>query len=443
MSERYDKLVPALKSLLPQDHLDLLGRSVRFIRRLRAVRASLFVWSVVLSRFGSGTPGFEQARRWYSKLAGILLGPRPFQMRFKGPAVVRLFERAFNSAVRPWQLRPRPRHPLARRFADVVVVDSTLMQLNDSLRKAFKGARAAASSIKTLLTISVFGLVPLHAQLIEGSAHDMTLFPPLDLFRKSDGGTLLLFDKGFVAYERLRSIAEARLHYLCPMRLNGNALILAVHRGPKYVRVALRRHPEGVWLRDLLPAGKKIQKAWDVEVVLWPRTEARSKEEVSTRLVLVPGPKGAQRPYLTTLNSREWTPAAVAEIYRLRWQVELVFKELKQFLNLQSLPSKDRHAVQVFAWASLIALALSRTVSACLCPLNRLVGLAANLRPALVTRALRAHVGLLVHAVVATQTRYAKLLLQTFLEEIVDDVRARDRERSDSYSRVIPLMRAA
>lgn len=443
MSERYDKLVPALKSLLPPDRLDVLGRSVRFIQRLRAVRASLFVWSVVLSRFGSGTPGFEQARRWYRKIAGILLEPRPFQKRFKAPAAVRLFERAFASAVEPWLVRPRPRHPLARRFADVVVVDSTLMQLNDSLRDAFKGARAAASSIKTLLTVSVFGLVPLHAQLVEGNAHDMTLFPPLELFRKGDGGTLLLFDKGFVAYERLRTIAEAHLHYLCPMRLNGNALILAVHRAPKYVRVALRRHPEGVWLRELLPAGKKIRKAWDVEVVLWPKTEARSKQQVSTRLVLVPGPKGAQRPYLTTLDAKEWMPAALAEMYRLRWQVELVFKELKQFLNLESLPSKDRHAVQVFAWASLIALALSRTVATCFCPLKQLVGLAALLRPALVTRALRANIRLLAHAILATQARKKDLLLRTFFEEIVDEVQARDRERSDSYSRVIPLLRTA
>jgi hypothetical protein len=39
----------------------------------------------------------------------------------------------------------------------------------------------------------------------------MTLFPPLDLFVK---GTLLLFDKGFVAYDRLRQIQAAALQLL-------------------------------------------------------------------------------------------------------------------------------------------------------------------------------------------------------------------------------------
>src|SRR4051812_6895082 len=113
MSVRYDKLVPALKTLLPDETLNLLGRVVAFIRRLREVRASLFVWSVVLSRFGDGKPAFEQSRQWYRRLGGLELWPRPFQMRFKSPAAVRLFERTFESAVQRWRAPTRSRHPLA------------------------------------------------------------------------------------------------------------------------------------------------------------------------------------------------------------------------------------------------------------------------------------------------------------------------------------------
>ena len=83
MSVRYDKLVPALKSLLPDDTLTFLGRAVAFIRRLREIEASVFVWSVVLSRFGSGRPAFEQARQWYERLGGTSIWRRPFQVRFK------------------------------------------------------------------------------------------------------------------------------------------------------------------------------------------------------------------------------------------------------------------------------------------------------------------------------------------------------------------------
>ncbi len=436
MRVRYDELIPALKSLLSEKKLDLIGRVVAFIRRLREIRASVFVWSVVLSRFGHGRPGFEQARQWYARLGGVELWPRPFQVRFKSPAAVQLFERAFEDAVQPWRRRRRARHMLARAFPDVVAVDSTLLQLDDALRPIFKGARGAASSLKALLTISVFGLVPLHAALVAGHQHDMRLFPPLDTFVK---GTLLLFDKGFVAYDRLREIQAAAHHYLCPMRLNGNAIVLRARRAPKYVRKALRAHPEGVWLRDLLPADKRIRKPWDLEVALWPKTQARSRQQVRTRLVIVPGPKSAQRPYLTSLTARAWPPRALAELYRLRWQVELVFKELKQDLNLASIPTKDPHAAQVFVWASLVALALSRTVATWLVPLASFVGLGASVRPAVLSRALRSHVRLLARALTAT-ARDARLLLELLADDLLAESRQLQPERDDSFQRLIPLL---
>ena len=77
MQVEYDKLLPALKRLLPSERLALLGGTTRFIRRLRAVSASRFVWSVVLSRFGQGIPGFDQARPWFQPLSQTSIWPRP------------------------------------------------------------------------------------------------------------------------------------------------------------------------------------------------------------------------------------------------------------------------------------------------------------------------------------------------------------------------------
>ena len=70
MSVRYDKLVTVLKGRLPDERLDTLGRAVAFIVRLRAVRASAFLRSVVMSRFEAGRPGFEQARQLFVRLSG-------------------------------------------------------------------------------------------------------------------------------------------------------------------------------------------------------------------------------------------------------------------------------------------------------------------------------------------------------------------------------------
>jgi putative transposase len=437
MAVAYEKLVPALKTLLSEPAIDELGRRVAFIRRLRRVVASWFVWAVVLSRFGPGRPGFEQARDWYRQLTGTRVWPRPFQMRFKQRAAVALFQRAFAQAVGPWRTdRPRPAHPLARRFPDVVAVDSTLVQVADGLRAVFPGTRAAAASLKVLLAISVFGALPLAARVVAGHRHDMRLFPGLSRFRP---GTLLLFDKGFVAYSRLRAIARANLHYLAPMRFNGNALIVGVHYAPKRLRRAVAGGPaSGVRLRDVLSAHTRIGKPYDLEVLVIP-SRGTDRAPVRARLVIVPGPRGEQRPYLTTLAADAWAPAVLAEVYRLRWQIELVFKELKQDLHLQELPSKDPHAVQIFAWASLIALAVSRTITSCFGSLSQLVGLTAALRPKLLTRALRGTIRLL-GALLRAPRGLAATVLPLFVSELLRDVRSTDTDRLDSFARLRPML---
>jgi Transposase DDE domain len=432
MAIRYDELIPRLKRLLPPRLLGRIARDVQFIERLRAIRASRFVWAVVLSRFGSGIPGFAEARRWYERLGGARLWPRPFQMRFKQPEVVDLFEQAFEEAVEPWRTcRRGPRHPLARWFPDVVAWDSTLVQVADGLRPVFKGTRGAKASLKVALGISVFGR----------HRHDMLVFPRLEAFRK---GTLWLFDKGFVAYDRLRDVDAAGQYFLCPMRLNGNAAIERIRLAPAKARRRLKVARSEVWLRTLLPRKKRIGRNWDLDVVVWPKTMARSRQQVRARLVIVPGPDGEQRPYLTNLPADRWNPAFLREAYRLRWQVELVFKELKQDLNLRAVPTKDRYAVQVFAWASLIALALSRAVSTWLQPLATLVGLAAEIRPALVTRALRGAVRFLAEALIASATRVATFL-RLFAEDVLREARTGEREREDSFARLRALtpLRAA
>jgi len=165
MTAGYDKLVVALKERLQAKILDAHGRETGFIRRLRTVGASDFVWAVVLSRFATGIPGFDRAREIFIQLSGTTIWPRPFQMRFKSAAAVDLLAAAFESAVKRWRGRRRIEHPLAKYFEDIVAIDSTIIQLNDRLRRVFPGHMQAASELKATLAISVFGLVPLFAQL--------------------------------------------------------------------------------------------------------------------------------------------------------------------------------------------------------------------------------------------------------------------------------------
>lgn len=433
MATSYDKLVPALKKRLPEATLAAAGREVGFIRRLRTISAPAFVWAIILSRFAAGIPGFDEARRVFKALGNRGVWPRPFQMRFKCESAVRLMQSAFDSAVSPWRRRRQVDHPLASHFSDVVAIDSTFVQLHDSLSSEFKGIRAAAAQMKVVLAVSIFGLLPLAAKLVKGATSDARLLLDPSLFRS---GSLLLFDNAFAAYNQLKRLVDADLHYLTPMRLHGHAKIVGVHQAPCRVKRALARNPQGVRLRSLLDKKGNVRSTWDLEVLVTP-TVGVDREPLRTRLVIVPDKKRkAPRYYLTSL-APSWPPAALVELYRLRWQIELVFKELKQNLALEAVPSRDPQAVQVFIWASLLALAVSRTVAACLRPLASLCGLASRLRPAVLTRNLRGHIRALTHLLsgAAPSSHLTYLLTQ-----LAQSSTRRGPPRTDSLAKLRQLL---
>ena len=63
---------------------------------------------------------------------------------------------------------------------------------------------------------------------------------------------------------------------------------------------------------------------------------------------------------LTTLCHKTFPPSIVAALYRLRWQVELFFKECKSYTNLKQFGTKDPHIVEGLVWASMLAILIRR-----------------------------------------------------------------------------------
>jgi hypothetical protein len=63
---------------------------------------------------------------------------------------------------------------------------------------------------------------------------------------------------------------------------------------------------------------------------------------------------------LTTLNVAVLPAIAVLALYRLRWQIELLFKRLKSLLHLDTLPSRQGPTAKSWMLARLIAAALAQ-----------------------------------------------------------------------------------
>jgi IS4 transposase len=64
----------------------------------------------------------------------------------------------------------------------------------------------------------------------------------------------------------------------------------------------------------------------------------------------------------TNIDPHVLTAEQVAGLYRARWQVDLIFNELKSRYALDKINTKTRHAVEGLVWAALLNLLASRRI---------------------------------------------------------------------------------
>ena len=74
---------------------------------------------------------------------------------------------------------------------------------------------------------------------------------------------------------------------------------------------------------------------------------------------------GELRQMVFLTNNFEWSRAIIAELYCARWTVEVLFKELKQILQLKDFLGGNENAVKWQIWTALLATKTSSQPISC------------------------------------------------------------------------------
>ena len=171
--------------------------------------------------------------------------------------------------------------------------------------------------------------------------------------------SLLLVDLGFYKHQGFARIEENGGFYLSRLKGNANPMLIGshlVHRGraidlegKRWSEVAPRLHRE----------------ALDAEVELsFQRRAYRGKHRGDTlraRLVAVWDEEHREyHAYVTNIPVEVLSAEDIAELYRVRWSVELLFKEAKGSFHLDRVATGNRYIAESLIWTSWIALLVSR-----------------------------------------------------------------------------------
>lgn len=339
-----------LRKSLEKETLTQLGRETGFAERLREVTPHRLAVSVIGALASQRIETIADILRGFNALTGANVQYKPFHNQLAKDEFPRFMESVFEHVLRQSAMQvlaPVPGNAL-NRFSDILIQDGTSFAVHDSLQVKFAGRFNAVSpaAVELHATMSVLRDEVVRVALAPDVQGERAFLPaPISL-----EGKLLLADRGYCDIDYCDEVNEARGSFIIRNKGNVNPVVHGC-----YIKGRARREFEALSLQEVLVAIGK--RSADFEVG-WQRPGARL---VMLRLVALWNPQTQEHVILVTnLDRDEFDPETVATLYRLRWQVELLFKEWKSYANLHAFGTTKAPIAEGLIWASLTAALLKR-----------------------------------------------------------------------------------
>lgn len=236
----------------------------------------------------------------------------------------------FDLLNRYQQFLPDSRTP--KKDANLYIFDSTVITLFQEIlqgvgRPNQSGRRKGGIKVHTLIRSDQD--VPCLIRYSAASANDSQFLQEIKLAK----GSVIVFDKGYKDYRTFNRFQQEGVSWIT--RLRQRTVVTTVENLP----VDSAHKKEGV------KADRRVVLGYD---------KKKTAVKVNARIVTYRDPlSGQEFEFLT--NNQRLGPLTIAHYYRKRWQIELLFKRIKQNYPLQYFLGDNPNAIQLQIWTVLIA----------------------------------------------------------------------------------------
>jgi len=352
LEAKVTKIDKQLKAVLGENALEKLAKQSGFVQRERIVTAIGFASSLLYSLGTRKIETIADLHRDFNHQNDIFINYKPYYEKLDSQAFPEMMRTLFESMLNGMCLKvlaPLNNGPFSS-FEDIIVHDGSSFALHDSLCDVFPGRFTSVSP----------AAVELHASmsLFHDNLTAVTITADCECERhytpdaKQLSKKLFMGDRGFDSTDFMKAIALNRGHFLIRIRSTLKPIVTKIRRlADKYRRL------EGRGLDEVLKVVPK-RKTLDMDVC-WQKPNGEIK--CSFRLVAKynRSDKSWTR-LMTNLPFKSFSTKTVLEAYRLRWQIELYFKELKSYANLHAFCTGKPTIAEGLFWASLCVAFLKR-----------------------------------------------------------------------------------
>jgi hypothetical protein len=207
------------------------------------------------------------------------------------------------------------------------IIDSTTITLfSDILKGAGRNPMVGKKKggIKMHTIINAMEDVPSLVKFTSAATHDHTFLKDLNLKK----GSYVVFDKGYVDYQQYEQWSIDEIYFVTLQKEN------AVYKSIE--EFDLDDKTDSAILKDeRISLMKKDGTTFELRrIAFWHEKHKKVYEFIT--------------------NNFELSAAKIAEIYKNRWQIETMFKRLKQNFPLKYFLGDSQNAIEIQIWTSLI-----------------------------------------------------------------------------------------
>lgn len=425
-----DEVGRQLEQIFTPEVVDGLRRDAGYNPRQRVVTAFRLMLVMVEGFMLGGTGGvlgFAALRGLFIKRFGFV-EPCPFQLRFKQPAAARFFRAALEYLVRAvvtaagMELEGPLRH-----FTDVRIYDGTGQRVPRRGRAALPACSPAGAGTKWVVGYSIKTGMVMHGLMGAETASETPMWRKL--VPNFEPGVLHLFDLGFFERQLFADAIAAGAHVL--MRLKSSAKVRVV--GHMNADGTVEQLSERALSYHIKYLNRRKGTTFDLDVV-W----GKGKRAVRLRLVGYAHKHNDIRWYLTTVGREQLPASDVIQAYRLRWSIELLFRELKQNVDLGRSFTAHPDAIEALTYGAMLGHVAVRALRVQVALANEIP--LTQLRPLACLRVAKAFAQDIVDALLGSSTKSWTKLLVDIGEAFMQLARQKKPSRS---RRRIPLQMGA
>jgi hypothetical protein len=218
-------------------------------------------------------------------------------------------------------------------FSRLFIFDSSTIRLFSDIMKGVgrnpKNEGKKKGGLKVHMMIDAHSDTPEFVKISEAKKHDKNFLKYLRLAPHS----MIVFDRAYNHYLQFAQWTERKINFVCRLKKN-----------------AVYQVQEVVFKQELEKGKSGVLKEEHIHLSY---NENKQEKNLCLRKVTYRDDKGRVYEFIT--NNFEISREEVCLLYKLRWNIELVFKKLKQNFQLHYFYSETENGIKTQIWCTLIA----------------------------------------------------------------------------------------